>query len=322
MNIKTLFPILLLSGVCLIPTVQAAKWDDKMSAQEIEQVIDQKFVAGSYSAKGADSCLMCHKKNEQVMDIFHGAHGDPNVSNGPMAGLQCEACHGPMGKHNKGGKEPMITFGQGSQLPVEKQNSTCLSCHQGEAGMNWQNSHHNRNDIACADCHQIHTAKDTILDPKTEAEVCTDCHAKQGADMHKPSTHPMQWGQMTCSDCHNPHGSMTQGDLKAVNVNQTCYECHAEKRGPHLWEHAPVTENCMNCHNPHGSVNQDMLNTRAPQLCQQCHGDVQHAANPYLGNTSMGGQVDNNAFTGGRSCLNCHTQIHGSNHASGKALQR
>ncbi|WP_252346028.1 hypothetical protein, partial [Shewanella indica] len=28
-----------------------------------------------------------------------------------MAGLQCEACHGPMGKHNRGGKEPMISFG-------------------------------------------------------------------------------------------------------------------------------------------------------------------------------------------------------------------
>ena len=29
----------------------------------------------------------------------------------------------------------------------------------------------------------------------------------------------------------------------------------AEKRGPFLWEHAPVVENCTNCHTPHGSAN-------------------------------------------------------------------
>jgi hypothetical protein len=30
--------------------------------------------------------------------------------------------------------------------------------------------------------------------------------------------------------------------------------CHAEKRGPFLWEHAPSVENCANCHEAHGSI--------------------------------------------------------------------
>ena len=57
-----------------------------------------------------------------------------------------------------------------------------------------------------------------------------------------------------CSDCHNPMGG--PGDTKALKeftVNETCYNCHADKRGPLLWEHQPVRENCLNCHTPHGS---------------------------------------------------------------------
>ena len=42
-------------------------------------------------------------------------------------------------------------------------------------------------------------------------------------------------------------------NLKAASVNEQCYTCHTEKRGPFLWEHAPVRESCLNCHTPHGS---------------------------------------------------------------------
>ena len=64
---------------------------------------------------------------------------------------------------------------------------------------------------------------------------------------------------MVCSDCHNPHGSVTEALLKKDSINDVCYTCHAEKRGPFLFEHAPVRENCDNCHNPHGSVNEFLL---------------------------------------------------------------
>ncbi|WP_351089807.1 cytochrome c3 family protein, partial [Shewanella sp. S1-49-MNA-CIBAN-0167] len=96
--------------------------------------------------------------------------------------------------------------------------------------------------------------------------------------MNKRSSHPMKWDQMTCIDCHSPHGSMSESALNKPTVNDTCYSCHAEKRGPFLWEHAPVTENCVSCHNPHGSVNDNMLESRAPQLCQQCHANDGHAS--------------------------------------------
>ena len=324
-KLKTLLPALMASLVLSLGfahTAVASKWDAKMSPDEVEATLDKKFAEGKYSPKGADSCLMCHKKSEKVMDLFKGVHGAIDSSKSPMAGLQCEACHGPMGKHNKRGKEPMIAFGPKSTLSAEKQNSVCISCHKDDERMDWNGGHHDNADVACASCHLVHAAKDPVLSKNTEVQVCTNCHTQQKADMNKRSSHPMKWNQMVCSDCHNPHGSMSDSDLVKPSINQTCYSCHAEKRGPKLWEHAPVTENCVTCHNPHGSVNEGMLNTRAPQLCQQCHASDGHASNAYMGNTDLGSNVGDNAFSGGRSCLNCHNQIHGSNHPSGKLLQR
>ncbi|GLP96219.1 DmsE family decaheme c-type cytochrome [Paraferrimonas sedimenticola] len=305
----------LLAALTLSGQALAAKWDETMSPEEVEQVLETKFAEGKYSPKGADSCMMCHRRSDEVKAIFNNVHGDPSHPKSPMAELQCEACHGPQGSHNRGGREPMITFGPNSTLSAEKQNSVCMSCHQDDKRMAWNGGHHDIADVSCASCHQVHTHQDKVLVKQNQLEVCSACHTKQKNDALKRSAHPLKWSQMFCSDCHNPHGTLTEADLVKPSINESCYECHAEKRGPHLWEHAPVTENCVACHNPHGSVNEAMLKTRAPQLCQQCHASDGHVSNPYTGG-------NDNAFTGGRSCLNCHTQIHGSNHPSGKLFQR
>ncbi|MBB1427072.1 DmsE family decaheme c-type cytochrome [Shewanella sp. SG44-2] len=299
---------------CLSLSVQAAPWN-QLTGEQLEQQLTEKFAQGNYSNKGADSCLMCHKKNDKVMAIFDSVHGSPSQQGSPMAGLQCEACHGPLGAHNKGGKEPMIAFGKESKLSAQSQNSVCLGCHNDPKLMAWHSSSHNLDEVACSDCHNIHTDNDPVMDKLTVNDTCTSCHTQQKSDMNKRSSHPMKWDQMTCIDCHNPHGSMSESALNHATVNDTCYSCHGEKRGPVLWEHAPVTENCANCHNPHGSVNEAMLTQRAPQLCQQCHMDDGHASRVVQ-------QSGSDVFGGGKSCLNCHSQIHGSNHPAGSKLQR
>ena len=209
----------------------------------------------------------------------------------------------------------MIAFGKESKLPAQTQNSVCLGCHNNPEQMAWHSSSHNLDQVACSDCHSIHTDKDPVMDPLTVNDSCTSCHSQQKSAINKRSSHPLKWDRMTCVDCHNPHGSLSESALNHNTINDTCYSCHSEKRGPVLWEHAPVTENCANCHNPHGSVNEAMLTYRAPQLCQQCHMDNGHASRVIQ-------QGGTDAFGGGKSCLNCHSQIHGSNHPAGSKLQR
>jgi DmsE family decaheme c-type cytochrome len=116
---------------------------------------------------------------------------------------------------------------------------------------------------------------------------------------------------MVCSDCHNPHGSFSEALLREKSVNDTCYKCHAEKRGPFLFEHTPVRENCDNCHDPHGSVNEALLKISRPKLCYECHG---------LGHGNIPGVNSRLAFS--RACNNCHTEVHGSNSPSGAIFHR
>ena len=118
-----------------------------------------------------------------------------------------------------------------------------------------------------------------------------------------------------------PDGSTAPAQLVRNTVNETCTSCHAEYRGPFLWEHQPVAEDCTNCHNPHGSVQPALLKLRPPFLCQTCH---EGAGHPSMVNTPQGlaGGGAPSAFLLAGGCINCHSQIHGSNHPSGRAFMR
>jgi DmsE family decaheme c-type cytochrome len=164
--------------------------------------------------------------------------------------------------------------------------------------------------------------------------VCFTCHKEQRADTHKISTHPIDAGKVVCSDCHNPHGSVGPKLLKKNTVRETCFTCHAEKRGPFLWEHQPVAEDCTICHTPHGSNLTPLLKSRAPFLCDDCH-DGPHNSQANYGPNVGGIQSSGSGLTAtasspkapsssaaGRACMNCHVMIHGSNSPAGAFLQR
>ena len=195
---------------------------------------------------------------------------------------------------------------------VEDNNAICLNCHERGERTYWHGSVHETRGLACTDCHTVmknvsaHNQLKTAFQPDT----CFQCHKDRRAQMFRSSHMPMREGKIVCSDCHNPHGSTTEGLIRQVSINDNCYTCHAEKRGPFLFEHAPVRENCLNCHDPHGSINEKSLKMSTPRLCYECH---------TIGHTQSG---PNSAFTMGRACLNCHTNIHGSNSPAGAVFQR
>ena len=271
--------------------------------------------------RGDAVCTTCHdaQTSPQVMEIGktkHGTRADPRTPT-------CTSCHGESLAHrdDPAGKKPDRTFDKKSLTPIEARNGACLTCHRTDpARSHWMGSPHQLSQVACTSCHQIHTAHDAVRDKLTQPEVCFTCHKEQRAQVSRPSHHPILEGKVVCSDCHNPHGSVGPKLVRRDSVNDTCYTCHMEKRGPFVHNHEPVNEDCTICHNPHGTVTENLLKVRAPFLCQQCH--TPHGPNPptLLGQVAPGITINpgKNAIniTMARGCLNCHTQVHGSNNPS------
>ena len=281
-----------------------------------------------YTTEGADTCLECHDDESATYSakaLFKTAHAQRGGKRSPfgVGGLQCEACHGPGALHSKNKKPEAINgFKADSKFTLELRNQVCMNCHEGLARTSWHAGAHERAKLACTDCHKVHKEHDPVLAKATEPGVCLACHKQQRADFQKASTHPVRQGRMACSDCHAAHGSAAPAMLVKATLNQTCTSCHTEKRGPVLWEHAPVAEDCGLCHNAHGSVRAALLTKSPPLLCQQCHNPAGH---PSVARTPAGlpGAGGTGAvFIVGSSCGNCHTQVHGSNHPAGAKLMR
>lgn len=285
-----------------------------------------------YSDKGADTCLYCHDEDSDTATfttaaVFKSKHARRGNSHAPFGkgGLQCEACHGPGYNHSIKDSKKIPTINSqkaDSFMSPAQRNEPCLACHQDTTRNAWHAGAHGKADLACASCHKMHAEKDPVVAKATEADVCLKCHKDQRADFQKASTHPVRQGRMACSDCHNAHGSSAVAMLTKPTLNQTCYTCHADKRGPVLWEHAPVAEDCGTCHVSHGSPRSAMLTKAAPLLCQDCHTVAGH---PAVARTAAGLPANSGTgaiFITAGSCMNCHTQVHGSNHPAGVKLMR
>jgi DmsE family decaheme c-type cytochrome len=309
------------------PAPAPAAEEAKPAAEETKPVADAAPQPPTYSNGGADTCLGCHGEPE-ILGLFRTKHGQPKDPHSPFGHgqLQCESCHGPGGTHAKrvpkGQQRPsVIRFGVGSPTPVEKQNGACLTCHRKDMHLSWNGGAHDDNRVACASCHRSHTETDPVLKVVSQPDVCGACHVSERLSHNKSFAHPLRQGQLGCTACHAPHGGSNEMQLKRENVNLTCYTCHADKRGPFVWEHAPVTENCSLCHAPHGSNQPAMLKQRGPLLCQSCHSQVGHPSLAH-GTSGLPGGTPPSAYLLNGNCTNCHSQVHGSNHPSGAALTR
>jgi DmsE family decaheme c-type cytochrome len=268
---------------------------------------------------GSDTCTACHTQGDSLKGTPHAQAKNPRS---PEATHGCESCHGPGQAHvDDDAKGHIRKFGQ---ITPAETSQTCLACHNRGNHAGWEGSAHDRRNLTCTTCHSVHSPKSTErqLVKKTQTEVCATCHKLQVAKTERAVAHmPVREGKMSCSSCHNPHGSITNvKNLKTGgSVAELCVSCHTEMRGPMLFEHAPVRENCATCHDPHGSSNDRMLVVRMPMLCQRCHIASKHPATLY-DKDQITTNKSNRMF--GRSCVNCHSNIHGSNHPSGQFFMR
>lgn len=300
------------------------------SAGQPAQPTPQQSQAAQQAVAVGSRCIRCHRPIVQA--FTSEAHGKSAKFMKDSLESTCDSCHGDPNKHIRSMKAEDII--NPAKLEAGQADESCLKCHSRDHYLlDWRGGRHERKDMSCMSCHSVHHAKseERELASISVEETCFRCHSDVRKTLYQRSTHlfrtenwvdsrggPSARGghagmKVDCVTCHNPHGSEGPKMLQAVSTNDLCYQCHAEKRGPFLWEHAPVQENCMTCHKAHGSNYQSLLTTRSHQLCQQCHINLlpRHS-------TVAGFDV----FTFNRGCVNCHSQVHGSNHPSGRTFTR
>ena len=267
---------------------------------------------------GQDACVGCHDtEGASIHRTLHGKKENPRT---PESQHGCESCHGPGSAHLEDPSKP-DSIKRFPQLTPRDVSDTCLTCHTSGNHTQWKGSMHDARNLSCTTCHSAHSPKSdkSQLKAVSVVETCAPCHSVEVAKQQRVGHMPVREGKMECTSCHNPHGSTSVRMLRTGNwINEACTGCHAEKRGPFLWDHAPVRQACSTCHDPHGSNNDRMLVAKLPMLCQRCHIGTKHPSTIYDANQLA---KDSNRLIG-RGCVNCHAQIHGSNSPAGNAFLR
>lgn len=270
---------------------------------------------------GSQTCQTCH---EDIWNNYRkSAHTFVETDErGGWKDHGCESCHGAGAKH--AGTADAAEIRNPKKLVAEQTDKICLSCHLNTTRHSERiQSSHMKDTVSCVGCHTIHANGPAGLVPRGASQVnalCTGCHQSVKAQFAKPFRHKVPENEMTCVDCHNPHGSVRPALTQTFASNEPgCFKCHGDKRGPFTFEHAPVKfEGCNTCHEPHGSVNPRMLNRHEVRLnCLECHSNLPavSAAAVKSGNILPGAVPP--SFHDLRSpryqnCTVCHQKIHGS----------
>ena len=272
---------------------------------------------------GSQVCKTCHPdifstffKNAHYKSVASGRETPENTG--------CEGCHGPGNAHVEahGGKATIVAF---SELSPGKILETCLRCHgQTIARSNIRRSVHTEEDVVCTNCHSIHKSPTPkFLLAKRQTDLCYSCHSSVRAQFSMPFKHRVNEGVVECTDCHNPHGASAPTwrmasrprmvDQAEAN-EEPCLGCHADKRGPFVYEHAAVrVEGCKSCHSPHGSMNARLLKHPVVfTICTECHNGMGTFGRRNDGIVHLD-QLHNLADPRYQNCTTCHPRIHGSN---------
>jgi predicted CXXCH cytochrome family protein len=331
--IKHLLLVLSLSCAAFAQTRPAAVEPSSVTPAHITPVPGEGYT-------GTERCRSCHKAEFQEYGKTRHAH----LTLQQDAVIGCEMCHGGGQAHSDAAEAAhgddakiaaanklIFSFQGNPQQNAER----CMRCHQSSLSQKgFEHSTHLLHGVSCNNCHSMHlveaarnpqavstsTAQADFFNVpklpeearwlhnsqliKSQPNLCFGCHLNIQAQFALPTHHRVPEGAMKCTDCHNTHGTSNRATLRQSGW-ETCTQCHAEKRGPFVFEHSAVkVEGCVACHTPHGSVNRMLMVRREERfLCLQCHVDP-FAANVPHGRLSFQTRGD---------CTRCHSSIHGSN---------
>jgi hypothetical protein len=179
-------------------------WSDTTHAQASFDPIFQVYLQ---QVEKPGECFVCHATGY-----------DTTTGQFVLAGVTCEACHGPYRAEHP--QESMM---------IAASTEMCGNCHASTL-VEWQSSQHGNVGVTCIDCHEVHTQQTRAV--ATTNALCATCHQNQIQD----NTHLLHnQADVHCIDCHLARpsndgsravsGYAVTGHSFAVFV-KTCEDCH------------------------------------------------------------------------------------------------
>jgi len=211
------------------------------------------------TALQTETCLGCHDKHEDGFanlswgDMVHNqiatcadchkVHAGQNFMVSRTAEIgACLDCHG-----NTDGEAPLIDWADSlhandqvacsscHRLHVRSslledthaQTENCAACHADPAikigAITWQDSVHANSDLACADCHTLHTDFNALANRAVQTDICYSCHQDRANEHPRFEGKAIRLEELKCSACHDVHQLIPKHDNDALSP-QTAME--------------------------------------------------------------------------------------------------
>jgi hypothetical protein len=180
------------------------------------------------------SCLRCHVSGMRAP--LAGTQNRYSLPVFAFGGVTCERCHGPGGKHVKGG-----AIVNPARLSTDRRDAICMQCHlEGKVGIERRGRHAYEfqpgDQLTDYIRHYVSAGGSAAaLGAISEVEALAEsmCKKKTG-------------DTMSCSSCHDVHFSPS-ADERVSYYRGKCLACHGNSFGS---KHHPQEPNCIQCHMP------------------------------------------------------------------------
>jgi tetratricopeptide (TPR) repeat protein len=190
-------------------------------------------------------CVMCHQGRPAYVA------GSVNRFATPMAaGIGCEACHGPGGRHvteiaagAAGTARRETAIVNAAHLAPARQNDICFSCHVA-ADVRWSRVRRGGEEFLPGGVLADFRA-DFFVTPDDADAVGVASH---GARMVQSRCFRESSGRMTCIGCHDPHAPAAE--TPRATYDAQCLKCHDATDCPDVERASSADVSCTRCHMP------------------------------------------------------------------------
>ena len=212
----------------------------------------QSSARGDGDYVGTEVCVTCHA--DQQKSFAHTIMG--NAMAHPKTALDtrgCEACHGPGRAHVEAeAARTRSRFGSPRTRTLQLKNAMRLACHahQGQPdvlegqparvarhGLRRLSPGHYGSpaqryaELSASDSRYGTPLTEHVGTKKPQPELCLQCHQMRRAQLQRSSHMPYREGKVTCTSCHNPHGSPNPSQLLQSTINENCYQLPCRAAG-------------------------------------------------------------------------------------------